>query len=101
MVGVAASGAACTPTASSVSASAISPAVSKPGRPVAPLGHVLQHLVGDPGDGVLADLRPVRGPGSLGSATCSPQPLVSVPNLTDDTPAQASGELSTVGLFLA
>jgi beta-lactam-binding protein with PASTA domain len=26
---------------------------------------------------------------------------VSVPNLTDDTPAQASGELSTVGLFLA
>lgn len=32
---------------------------------------------------------------------CSPQPLVSVPDLTDDTPAQASSELSAVGLFLA
>jgi len=28
-------------------------------RPVAPLGHLLDHLVGDPGDGVLADLRAV------------------------------------------
>ena len=32
---------------------------------------------------------------------CAPQPLISVPNLTDDTPDQAASDLSAVGLFLA
>jgi beta-lactam-binding protein with PASTA domain len=32
---------------------------------------------------------------------CAPQPLVTVPNLTGDIPAQAASELSAVGLFLA